>query len=134
MSEIPELLTVPNEEEDFEKEIEKRQQTDPNTKIMDSFFVKKLKQDSIVQSPLINPSSTFFNENIFDTIKEQGVLVPISATFIKQFQSELSKFIGERISKVGINDDLKVFFKRNLIFRNTTFSLLLEQWIFILNI
>lgn len=114
MTEIPEVLTVPNEEEDFQKEIEKRQQTDPNTKIMDSFFVKKVKHDSTAQSPSIGilntpQNSTFITENILDTIKEQGVLVPLSSTFIKQFQQELSKFIGERISKIGPNDDLKVF-------------------------
>lgn len=110
----PVLLMVPTDEEDIEmeKELSKTQSQGQNK--FDSFFhsPKQVKSGSqISSSPVITSSSSMVStgfENFQDVIKEQGVLVPLAISVFKHFQNELSKFLGEKLSRFNGSEDIKV--------------------------
>jgi hypothetical protein len=65
---------------------------------------------SISSNPFSGTSSMVELEGITDTIKEQGVKVPLAVTLIKQFQNEVSKFLSEKLLTITKDGELKVKF------------------------
>ena len=63
---------------------------------------------SITSNPFSGTSSMIEMEGIQDTLKEQGVRVPTALTFVRQFQTEASKFLSEKFLFLEKDGDLKV--------------------------
>jgi hypothetical protein len=115
----PVLLTVPTDDEylEVEKEYTKHLSvvTIPGHQKVDSFFqAPKMKgSGGTGSSPLMrtisSPSSSGV-ENFQEIIKEHGVLVPLCISVFKQFESELSKFIGDKLTRFNSSEDIKVTF------------------------
>eukprot|EP01080_Neovahlkampfia_damariscottae_P008203 gene8203-31_t len=67
----------------------------------------KERTSSFTTNPFSGTSSMIEMEGIQDTLKEQGVRVPTALTFLRQFQTETSKFLSEKFLILDKDGDLK---------------------------
>lgn len=74
---------------------------------------KKTLDEEPLDTLHVKTSSTMSNQiyiesMISDVIKEQGVLVPLTSTLFKSIQTELSKYLIERLTKFSSTGEMKV--------------------------
>lgn len=110
------MLQVPHDGDEYELEKELSLKT-PEPSRSESFLhsPKNLKgsgsnlnQRISSQFLSIANTSATNTENFQEIIKEQGALVPMCLTVIRQLQFDIVKYLGDKLTKYTLNDDVKV--------------------------